>query len=442
MNTPNLPKSPQLIDHESAGKLPEEAAKRIYSKGDSRYWRVAGRLFKDHGVADFSCRFSYKGKRAQVCLNTSNQWEAARKAADLYTSVTRDGWTTALANYRPEEKVEAKHETTVGELIDAATKLLSARPQTILAYSQAFRCMVAEIKGIKGANKTSPGKGGNAEWKKQIDAVSLSAISPAEIVAWKNDRLRASQADALAKRRSVVTVNAIIRNGKALFGKKILPFLSQSLSLPDPLPFSDIKLEKAPSRRYISQIDPFAILALAKKELADSKPPVFTALVLALVCGLRRSEIDNLLWRAFDFQNAVLKIESTEFHELKSEDSAGAIDLDPETLALFKKLRAVNPTSQFVIESAMEPKKKKRVGGDSYRCNRVFVELIAWLKEKGVNTQKPIHTLRKEIGSIIAAEHGIFEASRYLRHSDIQITAAIYTDKKKIVTPKIFSGIL
>ena len=55
---------------------------------------------------------------------------------------------------------------------------------------------------------------------------------------------------------------------------------------------------------------------------------------------------------------------------------------------------------------------------------------------------KPIHTLRKEIGSIIASEHGIFAASRYLRHSDIRITSAIYADKKHTVVPKAFAGLL
>jgi hypothetical protein len=55
---------------------------------------------------------------------------------------------------------------------------------------------------------------------------------------------------------------------------------------------------------------------------------------------------------------------------------------------------------------------------------------------------KPLHTMRKEIGSIIASENGIFEASRYLRHSDIRITSAIYADKKKTVTPKAFAGLL
>ncbi|HYF34186.1 MAG TPA: hypothetical protein VD994_02760, partial [Prosthecobacter sp.] len=48
----------------------------------------------------------------------------------------------------------------------------------------------------------------------------------------------------------------------------------------------------------------------------------------------------------------------------------------------------------------------------------------------GVPGHRPIHTLRKEIGSVIASRDGIFKASRYLRHSDIRITSSLYADTK------------
>jgi hypothetical protein len=73
---------------------------------------------------------------------------------------------------------------------------------------------------------------------------------------------------------------------------------------------------------------------------------------------------------------------------------------------------------------------------DSYRCFKVFRALTGWLRTQGVLSKRPIHELRKEVGSLIADEHGIYAASRFMRHADIRITAASYLDKKKrIIAP-------
>jgi hypothetical protein len=51
-----------------------------------------------------------------------------------------------------------------------------------------------------------------------------------------------------------------------------------------------------------------------------------------------------------------------------------------------------------------------------------------------VEGAKPLHTFRKEAGSIIATKAGIHAASRFLRHSDIQVTSMHYADYKERVT--------
>ncbi len=440
MDTLDGDQSHSSIPATTAGKLPEDSPKRSFSKGDARYWNVPGRLFKDHGAADYSCRFSHLAKRAQICLNTSNQREAAKRAAELFQLVGRDGWEAGLALYRPAPIEPVQVKLTVGTFIDSARHISTARRQSLDAYSKAFRRIVSEVKGIGADGKHDSSGGGLSKWRKKVDAVELDTITPAEVTAWKNRRLREAEGDPLEKRRTIVTVNSLIRNSKALFGKKILPFIEQAVTVPRPLPFDGVNLEKAPSMRYVSKIDPYALLATAKDELAESDAEGFKVMLLALVCGLRRSEIDNLLWRAFDFPGSALRVETSEFHELKSEDSAGVIDLDADTLALFRSYRAKNPKSHFVIESVNPPRDKQKTRG--YRCDAVFQGVLTWLRGQGVEAAKPLHTLRKEIGSIIASEHGIFEASRYLRHSDIRITSAIYADKKKTVTPKTFAGLL
>ena len=85
--------------------------------------------------------------------------------------------------------------------------------------------------------------------------------------------------------------------------------------------------------------------------------------------------------------------------------------------------------SAFIISSDRPPRNDSRPGR-TYRCDPVFDRLSQWLRSKGVKANKPLHELRKEIGALIATEHGIYAASRFLRHSDITTTARHYADHK------------
>ena len=59
-----------------------------------------------------------------------------------------------------------------------------------------------------------------------------------------------------------------------------------------------------------------------------------------------------------------------------------------------------------------------------------FKKLIAWLRAKGVDGEKPLHTLRKEFGSLIAQQFGIYAAKEILGHADIATTAGHYLEVK------------
>jgi len=125
------------------------------------------------------------------------------------------------------------------------------------------------------------------------------------------------------------------------------------------------------------------------------------------------------------------------YHRLKSEDSAGEIDVSAEAKAFLQKCQK-RATGPFVLEGPPWKPGRKR----GYRCDATFARVLVWLRKQGVTSHRPLHTLRKEIGSLIAQEHGIFAASRYLRHADIRITASIYADKKKAVTPGGLGGLV
>ena len=77
--------------------MPEDSKVVSFSESDARSWTATGRLFKDHGFADYSCRFSRSKERNQVYLNTSNHREAEKRAAELFRLVSQSGWEVGLA---------------------------------------------------------------------------------------------------------------------------------------------------------------------------------------------------------------------------------------------------------------------------------------------------------------------------------------------------------
>lgn len=85
-------------------------------------------------------------------------------------------------------------------------------------------------------------------------------------------------------------------------------------------------------------------------------------------------------------------------------------------------------TGPFVIASSTAP--RPGTSYTHYRANRHFETLRDWLREKGITSQKFLHELRKEYGSIVCQKDGLYASSRALRHADVQVTALHYLDKK------------
>lgn len=415
-----------------ADKLPTKRP-RSFGKADMRYWKQGKRLFRQrrtgaNGLSyedpHYSCRVMFQGKRRQFPLDTSNKEVAASKAAQIYAFLSLHGWDETLEKFCPRPE---KREATVGDLIRTASSLSTARPESLDSYAKAFRRVVAGAFKVTSKGKYDAKGSGSEEWRAKIDRVKLSKISPSKITKWKKSYLDEQGTTPAKAERAAITVNSLIRNARSLFSKKILPFLEQEIELPTPLPFEGVHLEREPSRRYQSKIDAGRIIREAAKSLPDSDPEVYKLLLLCLILGLRRSEADMLTWAAFDFRHRKVTIETTIHHRLKSSDSAGEIDLDSATSKIFEDYFSVASENEFVLDSEGQMKSERR----GYRCDPVHRRLIDWLKVQGVDSLRPIHTLRKEVGAMIASDRGIYAASRYLRHADIRITSAYYADQKK-----------
>lgn len=429
-----MSKQPKL-ERSSKSRKSEQKAK--WPKTDARHWQ--GRLFRNSftrdGVrqetANFCVKIGHLGRRETFNLGTPNGEAASARALRIYKSITGAGWNVALAEFKPETVKQIKT-ATVGTLIETARRLSAARTESLDAYAKALRRITAGILGI-GNGRKYDFKQGSHEWRKKIDETPLDKLTPAALLAWKNAYLKECKTP--TKRNSAaVTINSLLRSSKALLSKKIRPFVAEEITLPAVLWFDGVPTEKEPSLRYHSQIDAAAILSAASEELANQQPEVFKALLLTLICGLRRSEADSLLWSQIDLTSGTLNVIDTEHKALKSADSAGMIALDAELVPILLGLKGM-AKGDFVLETPKGARAKHREHSSrTYRCDATQKALIQWLKSKGVSGQRPIHTLRKEIGSIIATRDGIFAASRYLRHSDIRITSRLYADSKTLIS--------
>jgi integrase len=216
-----------------------------------------------------------------------------------------------------------------------------------------------------------------------------------------------------------------------LFSKSKVVSKLRSIQLPDVLPFEGVELERrANTKFYGCGVDAVTLLRAAIGELADDHVEMLKAFLLAITLGLRRREIDLLEWRSFDFVEGTLRIVPTKWYQLKTPESASELPVEPEILELFRGWRA-RATDEFVIESVRTP---KSVSYQHYRCEVVFEELLAWLRDKGVQGNKPLHALRKLYGAALADTHGLHVASSGLRHADIRTTAEYYVDRRVRVT--------
>jgi integrase len=411
--------------NETSGKQVANTLTRGVGKNDSRYWR--SRIFRPvnaRGEASphYSMRLQMRRRRMAFSLGTGNAEAAARKAANVYTDFLTLGVEGALAKYRPQKAADSI--TTVGEWLKAARSVTTVNPATFALYARALRKIVGDIIRVKRNRKRFGPKGGGAQaYRSAIDAAPLALLSSTAIQKWRMEYVKRAKTPA-EQRSRMTSCNSTVRQAHSLFGKKIARFMP----LPEPPPFQHVEFFPRHSAKYFSRIDAKALLTQARDELAKNDSPAFLVVLIALAAGLRKGEIDTLCWHQIDFDRGLIRVEHTDKASLKSADSRGEVPIDASVVELLRGFRA-RASGVFVIESG-DNVSGPRAWGRHYRAQSVFDRVTAWLRKHGVTAKKPLHELRKELGALITAEHGIYAASRVLRHADLATTAAHYTDLK------------
>jgi integrase len=417
-------------------------------KNNAVYWQ--SRIFKpvnDRGVASphYSMKVAFKGKRAAFGLGTANKEAASRRAASIYIDILSSGMEAALVKHRPQTD-KPERVATVGEWIAAAQKVSDVNPATLNQYACSLRLIASGIAGVKKNNKRfGPKLGGAAGYRAMIDGISLEEISIPALQKWRLAYV--AKATTPAERKSRMTSwNSTFRQARSLFSTEIVFHLKEKLLLPSPRPFEipeELKSKKGnpllyPTQNtsYLSKINPRELLVKAQKELESEDPSAFLVILFALGAGLRRGEIDGLRWNQVDLHKGKIRIEVTDSSSLKTQGSQGEVEIDEQLTKLLGRYKAVAKEGDFVIEGLSDNRGPMK-WGQHYRADAVFEKVTAWLRENGVTAKKPLHELRKELGALITQEHGIYAASRALRHSKVATTAAHYVDKKERTTVAI-----
>ena len=397
-----------------------------HSKTDIRYWQE--RLYKEerqgHTDSNYSVRVAHRGRRERFQLGTANKHEAASKARTIYQSLVANGWDATLIRFK-KEKAPQKSDVTIGEFLDELRNLHASKAKTIEIYAGSLRGIAGWIAGLPAGHR-----GGKREIqlarKERIDALKLSILTSSGIQKWREAFLVRAGNDPVKQRTARVSVNTFIREARAFFSARYLEQLD-SILLPDPLPFTGVRLEKRSMPKYQSGFDVLELIRSAGSELAESEPEQFKVFVLAVMAGLRRLEIDLLEWARFNWAAGTISVTPTEFFRTKSEDSVRSVWIPPQMLEAFLGYQA-RATGRFVIESRGRPIVGRHFS--HYRCQTTFEKLLAWLRVKGVGGFKPLHMLRKEFGSLIAQQFGIYAAKEVLGHADITTTASHYLEAK------------
>ncbi len=428
----------------------EREAKRSYPKTHANYWkaRLEHRTYtrdgKTYEVPEWSVRIHFGGNRKSFNLETGSKEEAAAKARDIYLSLIAKGWSATLADLNPKavQAIEVvAGEATIGEFLAEVERTSSLKPKTFRRYSQCLRRVAAHIRGVKtDESRYDYRTGGLLAWRKQVDVIPLSAITPAAVADWKIHYLRRAPNDPRRKLEVNRSFNTWLRNTKSLFSSAIINKPNFGIKVPKfTMPdsqrgerevywFETVDFEKMGPMKFHAPagITYEDLVMKAQKELRAASPEAYKLFLLCMCAGLRRGEADVCLWSQLRPDDCSIRVEATEFIEPKH-GSGGTVYVDP---ALMKELLSFRADGQegFVVQSHLEWKATAYV---RYRCEPHWRTLLDWLETNGISARKKVHELRKLFGDAIVKREGIFAGSAQLRHSTIQMTANHYTDPRQ-----------
>ena len=210
-----------------------------FNKTDVRYWesRVA---FHMPASRSYSVQIQHGGERRWLGLGTANKKDAAALALKLYLDVRAKGWEVVMSRRRGDPAVK-KINVTVGEYIEAVAARSLFSPKTLQSYAQALRKITGDIVGETKREKR--------------DAIKLRTLTPEKIEAWRIEFIRKKATDPLREKSARISAGQLPPAGAFTLQPETVARVRDLVELPEPVPFSGIKVETVRVPRYRSTFD-------------------------------------------------------------------------------------------------------------------------------------------------------------------------------------------
>ena len=342
----------------------------------------------------------------QVALGTNSKVAHTRAVRFLATAET-SGFETALEELKGKPVIKAGTDPTHEEISVLYRDFCqhSAKPpadDTINLNLARLKLLMtrANFKTIRAIDKQMLAR----EWFKTIGAIDEKSWT-------REQKIRITPTSAQKR-----TFASAISAASGVFKKTALDYY-RSRNVPLENPFQGMELVHSKVAQYVPmpQSTRKSIWDDCRTELAPYEAMV---VLMALGIGMRRSEICAAIPSWFSLQNDKVMVhikEEDHFKPKNGEDGVVPVSLDIYNTLL--ELRGDSNSTYFVPSSTNN--------GASNRLNKRYDVIIAWLRQKGLRGIKPIHNLRKELGSHVAKHRGILEASKILRNT-VQVCAIHY----------------
>ena len=351
---------------------------------------IDGYLVDDKGTWTVRARFAdtIDGKRSLHSKSTGLKVKGnnKRKAEAMMRDIVSE-WERQANNARPADNPTMRE--CIAKWLEQ--KRLTIRPNTLASYNVAAKAHIIP----------------------ELGDIRICDISRQQIQRYY-EKLQRDGVSANTMKKHRVIINGVLKD--AVLDDVISVNVSEYVSLPKSKPFEGKALSEAQVADMLTKLE-------------EQAEPIKAAVTLAVVCGLRRSEICGLRWKDIDFENNILHIRNTvtdyagtlyENEETKTKTSRRALYLIPAVADYLKALLHTQEQSGIYNGKVCVHLNGREVK-PAY-CTNACERFLKACGYEGVR----LHDLRDTAATILARRVPIKQVSGYLGHKDVQTTLKYY----------------